>query len=446
MVTSVLVSAEKRGLKFSYGDVFNNPTARALAAFLSGAGEKPTEEKDDVAGYDYTAINDLLSGNTLEAFLAGKRQKLGKNILLTGSTGFLGIHVLRELIEQTGKDTVIWCLLRGKGSISAERRLTEMLVYYFEKNYRPLVGRRIRLIQGDITGPEVFDSLIASGTKFDLVVNCAANVKHFSRGDDILKVNYIGVKNLVGFCMASGARLLQVSTVSVGGMSEGAVPAVMDERMLFFGQNTDNQYVVSKFLAERCILEKVAEGRLNAKIVRVGNLSPRAVDGEFQINFNSNASMGRLKAYRMLGACPYPLLEDRMEFSPIDETARAVVLLATTPKANCVFHVQNDHLLPMDDILSRLRLDDGSPLEYVEMEAFTSRLDEAKADPEKARVLSSILAYTQAEGQVQLVENQASSLYSMQVLHRLGFRWDETSSAYVDMIFRILESFRFFDA
>ena len=446
MVTSVLVSAEKHGLKFSYGDVFNAPTARALSAFLMGGGEKPAETKDDVSAYDYAPIDALLSRNTLDAFLKGKSQPLGKNILLTGATGFLGIHVLRELVEQTDGDTVIWCLLRGKGNITAERRLTEMLVYYFEKNYRPLVGKRIRLIQGDITGAEVFDSLLVSGTPFDLVVNCAANVKHFSRGDDILRVNYYGVQNLVGFCLASGARLVQVSTESVGGMTEGSVPAVMDERMLFFGQNTDNQYVVSKFLAERCILEKVAEGKLNGKIIRVGNLSPRAADGEFQINFNSNASMGRLKAYRMLGACPYPLLEDRMEFSPIDETARAVVLLAGTPVENCVFHVSNDHLLPMDDILSRLTKDDGSPLDYLEMEDFFRRMDEAKGDPEKARILSSIIAYTQAEGQVQLVENGADSAFSMQVLHRLGFRWDPTSSDYVDMIFRILDSFRFFEA
>ena len=229
-------------------------------------------------------------------------------------------------------------------------------------------------------------------------------------------------------------------------MSEGSVPAVLDERMLFFNQNTDNQYVVSKFLAERCILEKVAEGRLNAKIVRVGNLAPRAADGEFQINFNSNASLGRLKAYRMLGACPYPLLEGRMEFSPIDEVARAVVMLTGTPRENVVFHAENDHLLPMDDILSRLRLDDGSPLEYLEADAFAKRMEEAGADPEKARILSSIIAYTQAEGQVQMVENAADSTFSMQVLHRLGFRWNETSSAYVDMIFRILNSFRFFDA
>ena len=445
MVTSVLVSAEKRGLKFSYGDVFNCPTARALAAFLGGGGEKSAEDKDDVYSYDYTAIDRVLAGNTLEAFQNGEAQPLGKNILLTGATGFLGIHVLRELIERTDDDAVIWCMLRGKGSITAERRLSEMLVYYFEKNYRKLVGNKIRIIQGDMSDQKVFDAIITSGYPIDLVVNCAANVKHFSRGDDIITVNYYGVRNLVGFCMACGARLVQVSTVSVGGMTEDTVPTVLDERMLFFGQNTDNQYVVSKFLAERYILEKIAEGTLNAKIVRMGNLSPRAADGEFQINFNSNASMGRLKAYRMLGACPYSMLDGQMEFSPIDDSARAVVLLAGTPKANCVFHAFNDHPLPMDDILSRLRHDDGTPLDYVEDDEFLRRMDAAKEDPEKSKTLSSIIAYSQAEGQAQLIENTASVTYSMQVLHRLGFRWDQTSREYVDMIFDMLSTMRYFE-
>ena len=129
-----------------------------------------------------------------------------------------------------------------------------------------------------------------------------------------------------------------------------------------------------------------------------------------------------------------------------EQPPRAVVLLAGTPKANVVFHVENDHLLPMDDILSRLHKDDESPVDYVEMDEFVRRMDEAKADPEKARILSSIIAYTQAEGQVQLVENASDNTFSMQVLHRLGFRWDQTSSEYVDMIFRSLDSFRYFDS
>ncbi len=177
--------------------------------------------------------------------------------------------------------------------------------------------------------------------------------------------------------------------------------------------------------------------------MRAGNLSPRAADGEFQINFNANASMGRIKSYRILGACPYSCLESKMEFSPIDDTARAILLLARTPKENCVFNVSNNHLLPMDDILSRLKMEDGSPLEYLEDSDFLRRMEEAKADPGKAKILSSIIAYEQADGQLHMVE--PSTDFTMQVLHRLGFRWDQTNSSYVDMIFGMLDSLRFFD-
>ena len=447
MVTSVLVGAEHRGLKFSYGDVFSHPTVRSLATFLGGSDEPVTDHREDsVTDYDYSRIDAVLAGNTLDAFLAGKPLPAGKNILLTGATGFLGIHVLRELLEQSPSDTVIWCLLRGKGAITAERRLSEMLVYYFDKNYRSQIGKRIRIIQGDMSDTALFDSLLQAENPIDLVINCAANVKHFSRGDEILQANYYGVRNLVDFCIKGGARLVQVSTISVSGMNEGTVPVVMDEQQLFFGQNTDNQYIVSKFLAERLILEKIADGKLHAKIIRLGNLSPRSDDGEFQINFNSNASMGRLKAYRMIGACPYPILDAQMDFSPIDETARAVVLLAGTPDANCVFHAFNNHLVPMDDVFSRMHKDDGTPLDYVEDAEFVRRMDAAKEDPAKSRILSSIIAYTQAEGQTQMVENTGSVAFTMQVLHRLGFRWNPTSSDYVDMIFDMLDSLRYFDS
>ena len=448
MVTNVLVEAEKRGLKFSYGEVFIYPTARALASHLTGeepAGTaSPAATEKEVADYDYAAIDALLAGNTLEA-LAGEPQPLGQHILLTGANGFLGVHVLRELIRQTPKTTTFWCLLRGKGNLTAERRLAEMLVYYFEKKYRLMIGKRIRVVEGDITRPESFTGLLESGTQFDLVVNCAANVKHFSKGNDIEEINYGGVKNLVAFCEQAGARLIQVSTESVSGMSAGTEPRVLTEQQLWFGQQTDNQYVRSKFLAERVVLEHMAAGTLDAKIMRAGNLSPRAEDGEFQVNMNANTTMGRIKAYRMLGACPYALLDTRLEFSPIDETARAIVLLAGTPRANCVFNVSNDHLLPMDDILSRIRLDNGEPLTYVEYDTFLERMEAAKADPEKAKVLSSILAYATTPGGARMVMNPASTSFTMQVLHRLGFRWSETARSYVDMVFDKLASLRYFD-
>jgi hypothetical protein len=33
----------------------------------------------------------------------------------------------------------------------------------------------------------------------------------------------------------------------------------------------------------------------------------------------------------------------------------------------------------------------------------------------------------------------------MQVLHRMGFRWNETAKDYVDMIFEMLASLKYFD-
>ena len=437
LVTQVLVKAEKAGLRFSYGDVFSHPTPRSLAAFLGG-GESVAQETD-VTSYDYSAIDKLLAGNTLQALASGTPLPLGKNILLTGATGFLGIHLLREVLERTGEDTVVWCLLRGKGALTAERRLAEMLVYYFEKNYRPLLGKRIRVVEGDITRAETLIPLEAEG--IDMVINSAANVKHFSKGTDIMDVNYGGVKTLVDFCQRTGARLVHVSTESVAGeATDISTIKPLTEQSLYFGQNVENQYAHSKFLAERIILQNMAEGKLDAKILRAGNLSPRAEDGEFQVNFSANAAMGRLHSFQLIGAVPYALLEARMEFSPIDETARAMVLLSETPRECCVFNLSNDHMIPFDDIVSRL-----GGVRYVEMEEFMMLLDQAKQDPEKALQLSGLLAYAKS-GRLEPLGNPPSTSYTMQVLHRLGFRWDQTSREYVDMIFDMLRTLGYLQA
>ena len=299
-------------------------------------------------------------------------------------------------------------------------------------------------MNGDITQPAVFDSLKASGIPWSVVVNCAANVKHFSKGTDIEDINYGGAKNLCAFCEATAARLVHVSTESVSGTSPGSRPKQLTEQQLYFGQQTSNQYVHSKFMAERFILGRMAAGALNAKILRAGNLSPRSADGEFQVNFNANSTMGRLRAYKLLGACPYSLLDAKMEFSPVDDSAHAMMLLATTPRENCVFNVSNNHLLPMEDIVSRLQKIDGNRMDYVEFPEFMAQVQALMAQPDKAQLLSSLVAYAQSPTEQETVINQPSVHFTMQVLYRLGFTWDHTSSAYVDMIFEMLRTLQYF--
>ena len=71
------------------------------------------------------------------------------DVLLTGSTGFLGAHVLRHLIEKTDKK--IYCLLRGS---DMDDRLKSILMYYFETPCEELFGSRIFTVSGDITDRE----------------------------------------------------------------------------------------------------------------------------------------------------------------------------------------------------------------------------------------------------------------------------------------------------
>jgi amino acid adenylation domain-containing protein len=444
MVTRVIIEADKAGKHIAYADLFNHTTPRALAELVNGEGAQVTGESEtpdrEITEFDYSAINELLQANCLESFKNGERQELG-NVLLTGATGYLGIHVLKELIDSDAK--TITCLVRGKSKEDAERRVRNLLFYYFSKHFDELFGTRIFVVQGDVTS-DFSDQL--SAIRIQTVFNCAANVKHFSKGTDIEDVNIGGAQRCVDFCLATGAALVHVSTTSTGGVWIGnnAPAPTLTERNMWFGQYLGNQYMHSKFLADRLILDAVATKGLRAKIMRVGNLAARSYDGEFQVNFSTNSYMGRIKIFNMLGCCPYDQYDNPTEFSPINETARAIVLLATTPKECTVFQPYNTHTRLLGNVLQELdKL--GTKMEFVEPEMFGMAIQQAALDPNKAPLLTTMLAYQNiAHGQpTQIVDR--NNAYTSQVLLRLGFRWTEPDTEYVGRMLTAISQLGFFD-
>ena len=160
--------------------------------------------------------------------------------------------------------------------------------------------------------------------------------------------------------------------------------------------------------------------------------------------FQSNSYMGRIKVFNMLGCCPYAMYDAPAEFSPINETARAIVLLASTPKECTVFHPYNNHIQLMGDILTQLG-DITGGVRFVEPDEFESVMAEAQNDPQKAKQLSALLAYKDmAHGQKSASVGRQNS-YTSQVLHRLGFYWSTTSWDYDQQMLQAIAGFGFFE-
>lgn len=298
LAIKAIIKINNLGYQIQYGDLFSWKTPAVIAKHLLKSAESDEPKFFDMADYDYSAINKVLEHNNDGLAEAVLVESLG-NVLLTGATGYLGVHVLHELIvNSTDK---IYCLLRPSKKLNIEARLKMLLMYYFDDPFEDLIGSRIIPLEGDITNAVSLEQLKA--LPITTVINCAALVKHYEAGDMMDKVNYHGVVNLIEVCQAAAMKLVHVSTYSTAGMAEEAAGLLADkysENTLYIGQTTDNKYIWTKYQAERAILEAVSQG-LKAKIMRVGNLMARSSDGEFQINSGNNAFINLLKSYKVLG-------------------------------------------------------------------------------------------------------------------------------------------------
>lgn len=456
LAMKVVMAAEKAGYSIVYNDVFSHTTPRAMAGFLTGDKEQTADTAGIPAGneaqaiietgrdgYDYSRIHDLLRRNTPEAFRSGERLPLN-DVLLTGATGYLGSHVLHELI--VNHDSRIFCFVRPGKEQTGQERLQALLRYYFNDDFAGLFGSRITVIEGDATAPDALTAFHAPAEDMT-VINCAASVKHFARGDEIERANVDSVRNLTAWCEENQARLVHISTGSVAGGRKNGVPPEsfrFDEHGLYYGQIIDNnQYVHSKFMAERHVFEEILRCGLRAKVLRMGNLAPRDEDGEFQINYETNSYMNNFRAFQTLGMVSFEMMAQQVEFSPIDCLAKAVLALASTPDDCICFIPLNPHRPLISDVVRALN-EEGYPVRGAEPEEFMAALHEALSDEKKRGAVSSLAVYDSSDDTEMIGPESCDNSLTMQILERLGISWPETGSSYIRQFLKKLEEKGYF--
>ena len=427
--------AHNSGIYFDLQSIFDYPTVKELREHIE-SGDKQTVSFDDV---DFGKAESVLSKNTIEQMKKPEKTDVG-NILLAGATGFLGIHILADYLDNDGGTA--YCFVRGKDKEDSTARLKKLLEFYFGDKYSDM--NRIKVVCADLQKErfalpaEEYENLAKN---VDTVINCAASVKHYGSYKYFYEVNVESVKRLIDFCKDANAKLIHTSTLSVSGNSFGdEFDGYISEKekhfyesSLYIGQPLDNVYARSKFEAEKAVLDAIADG-LKANIMRMGNLTNRFSDGKFQKNYESNAFLQRVKGIIELGKVPDYLIKEGLysEFTPIDEAAKAVMTITRHFNAEqTVFHINSTKVVYMNKLLEHLsRL--GYEIEIVSGTEFTELLRATAKASGTQHIFETFINDMDENDQLNYESNiHIENAFTVGYLKQLGFEWNDIGFEYL---------------
>ena len=334
--------------------------------------------------------------------------------------------------KETGK---IYCLVRSNKVDDRRGRLREILKYYFGDRYESEINKRIVPIIGDIEQKGLSDEI---PTDVQTIIHTAASVKHYGSYSYFNRVNTEGTAHVVEYAKKIGAKLIHISTLSVSGNSMADDFSVyrsdeekfFDETSLYIGQPLDNVYIHSKFEAERRVYDAMLEG-LDAKVIRVGNLTNRLSDYKFQPNYTSNAFLTRVKAILEFGLFPDYLMNLYAEFSPIDKTAEGVIKIAQYADKQCVFHLNSDKVIYFNrflEIVHKL----GISMYVVSGAEFNRALQETIKQSNTEYIFEAFQNDMDKQGKLVYDSNiRIKNDFTLWFLEKVGFEWNETDMEYI---------------
>ncbi len=369
------------------------------------------------------------------------------NVFLTGANGFIGVHILNELLTTTDSD--VYCLVRGANVDFSKQRLYSSFEFYFNKKIEEAYKDRVHVINGDISINHLGiskEDLNLLKHNISTVIHSAAIVKHYGNFDEFKQINILGTKNIVDFAFKNNFRFIHISSISVSGnylLKQDIKNVDFSENNLYIGQHyTENVYVNSKFESENIVYDYMKKG-LRGKVLRVGILSGRTYDGVFQKNIYANAFYGRIKSLVKLDAISKNILEQKIEFTPVDECAKAIVLLSKTPEFdNKIFHLYNHNLISLKNVVHALN-EYGYNIQVLNEDAFKNRILEYSKNMNNS--ISAIINDFNTTN-LSLDYNfsvNIKSEFSQRILKELGFSWKKIDKNYLEIIIKYMRYIKF---
>ncbi|MDX1901411.1 MAG: amino acid adenylation domain-containing protein [Gammaproteobacteria bacterium] len=314
------------------------PFIPVIAEYIDSKGESYTKTSSvqDEISRDIILNEDILPTKKLSPTV-----KDPQNILLTGSGGFLGLFLLRELIRQT--NAKIYCLVRPGEYDSIATRLNNQIEHFHLTEDLSLSNRRIVLVAGDIglhqfgIPGELYDMLI---NKIDCIYHCGAQVNTMAAYTTLRTSNVQGTIEIIRFATQGHDKpIYYVSTLSAAFEKD----ADGNYAEVFPGPQADELsggYAISKWVSERLLTQLMQRG-LPVHIYRSGYIGGPSDTG---ITNQNDSLLLLIKGCIQMGYAPD--WQENIALLPVDFVSKAIVTISQQqPERNGVFHI--DHPVGM---------------------------------------------------------------------------------------------------
>jgi nonribosomal peptide synthetase MxcG len=364
----------RRDVKVAW--LFQHPTSAELAIFLERQERQEEQEaQEEQKEQPRPAASGLPAALFADAVLdPGVRPGDGPRatgtpdrILLTGSTGFVGVHLLAELLTSTGATVV--CPVRAASPAEAAARIHQALETHLI-HLPDAARRRVTAFPADLARPRLGldEALFAELARTcGAIFHNAATVSIMREYATLRAANTESTRGLLRMAAVRSTPLHFVSTLSVA-PPLGLAPEV-PEAFLPPHPGLRYGYQQSKWAAE-CLLEQAAERGLPVTVHRLGRIvGPYATGYVNERDFLWSV----LRAGVPAGIVP-DLFEEET-WTPVDHVARALVhlCLGQRPPGATVFNHAAAGLVRLDDVYDWLE-EYGYPLRRMPLAQWRAEL------------------------------------------------------------------------
>jgi amino acid adenylation domain-containing protein/thioester reductase-like protein len=330
--------------------LLRDPTLRGFCAATEDTRAGLTGNGDAAAGIDIAAET-ALGVPVVTASSDPPRWTDPQAILLTGATGFFGIHLLRELLDKTSAR--VYCLVRAGSPGDAAGRIAATAKRY-EVDDLPM--DRVVMVNGDLAEPELglraeeFDQLART---VDVIYHLGATVNFIYPYEELRAANVGGTRELVRLAgRYRGIPLHYVSSTAVlAGFGVAGVRAVSEDEPLAHPDRLCVGYVQSKYVAEE-LLRNASKAGLPVTICRPMDI----IGSERTAAWNTGTEMCALIRF-MADTGTAPDIDLPLDFVPADVFAAALTQLSSSlpDVAGRTFHISAPEYVTLGFLVDRMR-------------------------------------------------------------------------------------------